>query len=321
MSCRKLTVALVASLAVALAAPLAEAQRTSPTDDTVKPARFESPANAKQQQAVRFTRRAAQIGDSVEQQISLMSRMTTVHRKNNEVNEQTKVEMRAKQQREITTKGVENGRATAVRVHYAAAGTVVEARGSRNEQEDSPEPVVGKSYLCLREGGPEGDLRITYEDGTLPPMDEYEIVARHMETVGCGNPLADFLAGQTIEIGETLDVPKVVAARLLNLDFDFGSLSRFQLKLEKVEENGDAKLAVFSTHIEAASSGSSQMKMQVEGPLVVDADSCRTVKVDLTGPIGMTESRGSYSMAYQVIGTGQLQMKVASTYRDAKRKR
>ena len=46
-----------------------------------------------------------------------------------------------------------------------AAGMAVEARGTRNEQEDSPEPVVGKSYLCRREGGPEGDLRITYDDG------------------------------------------------------------------------------------------------------------------------------------------------------------
>ena len=56
-----------------------------------------------------------------------------------------------------------------------------------------------------------------------------------------------------------------------------------------------------------------------EGPLVIDVATCRAQKISLVGPIGMSETRGSYSTAYQVIGTGKLQMSIASTYRDAKR--
>jgi hypothetical protein len=77
--------------------------------------------------------------------------------------------------------------------------------------------------------------------------------------------------------------------------------------------------AVFLARVEAASSDSSQMRLQVEGPLVLQLDTCRAVRVDLSGPIGMSETRGSYSTAYQMIGTGQLKMRIASTYRDAAR--
>jgi len=59
------------------------------------------------------------------------------------------------------------------------------------------------------------------------------------------------------------------------------------------------------------------MRLQVEGPLIVQADSCRAVRVDLNGPIGMSETRGSYSTAYQVIGTGHLKTSISATCREA----
>jgi hypothetical protein len=65
--------------------------------------------------------------------------------------------------------------------------------------------------------------------------------------------------------------------------------------------------------------GATQMRLEVDGPLVVDVATCRAQKMALSGPIGMSDTRGSYSNAYQMIGTGKLNMSIASTYRDAKR--
>ena len=150
-------------------------------------------------------------------------------------------------------------------------------------------------------------------------MEEFEIVAQHMEIVGRPNPLAEFLADKSVAIGQTIELPRKIAGKLFNLGDQFGDVTRFELTLQKAHIEGGVTQAVFLARVEAASNGSSQMRMQVEGPLVVQADTCRAAHVDLSGPIGMSETRGSYSTAYQVIGAGQLKMRIASAYRDRKR--
>jgi hypothetical protein len=119
--------------------------------------------------------------------------------------------------------------------------------------------------------------------------------------------------------GQTIALPPKTAGKIFNLGDQFDEVTRFELTLKNVTRTGDATCAEFLTRIDAASSHASQMRMQLEGPLTVEAGTCRAVQVDLTGPIAMSETRGSYSTSYQVIGTGQLKMSVASTYRDAER--
>jgi hypothetical protein len=160
---------------------------------------------------------------------------------------------------------------------------------------------------------------ITDENGQTPPPDEYEIVAQNMEMVGRANPLASFLAGRSIAVGETVNLPKDLADQLFNPGDRFGEVTRFDLLLEKAETQDGTPCAVFLARVEAASNDSSQMRMQMEGPLVMQIDTCRAVQLSLSGPIGMSETRGSYSTAYQLIGTGQLKTSIESAYRDAKR--
>ena len=69
--------------------------------------------------------------------------------------------------------------------------------------------------------------------------------------------------------------------------------------------------------VQAASNSATQMRLEVAGPLVVDVATCRAQRIAFIGPIGLSESRGSYSTASQMIGTGRLQMSVASIFRDA----
>jgi hypothetical protein len=186
-------------------------------------------------------------------------------------------------------------------------------------QSPSPQPVEGKTYHCRREGGEDGKLIITDADGNVPPKAEYQIVSEHMEMVGRANPLAEFLAGRSIAIGETLELPQHAADRLFNLGERFGKVDRFDLTLRETIDDGGIASAVFLARVEAASSGSAQMRLQVEGPLVVQIDSCRAVRVELSGPIALAESRGSYSIAHHVIGTGQLSMSIVSVYGDQSR--
>jgi hypothetical protein len=185
--------------------------------------------------------------------------------------------------------------------------------------EKKPQPVAGKTYLCQRLPGKDGGLNITDEAGHIPPTDEYEIVAQQMEMVGRPNPLAEFLAGKSIAMGQTIELPRGVAGKIFNLGEQFGEVTKFELKLNDVSSTDGHARAKFVARVEAASNNASQMRMQMEGPLVVEVDTCRAVNLSLSGPIAMSETRGSYSTSYQVIGTGTLKTHIASVFRDAGR--
>jgi hypothetical protein len=290
---------------------------------SVQPASFDASAGSNARQAIRFGRRPARAGDEVEQAVGLEMRLATIERRGNQMGDRSHTAIRAVQSRVVTTTAVASGRSTAVRVRYLKATKQLAAGDvPPSISEDDPhgiQPIAGKAYFCSRKAGNDGNLVITDAAGNIPPLDEYEIVAQHMDMVGRPNPLAEFLAGKSIGIGETVALPKEVAGKLFQLGDQFGDVTRFELTLEKLQVRNGTEHAVFLARIEAASNDASQMRMQVEGPFVVEADTCRAVRVDLIGPIGMSESRGTYSTAYQVIGTGQLKMRIASTYRDVQR--
>ena len=300
----------------------AGAQSPTPSPSPAQQASFRDSAIQSGASTVHFARQAARVGDEVEQSVSLEMRLTTLVRQQNQVLDQTKTTMRVMQRRAVTTTEVEAGRITAVAVRYLEATKQLTASGNAAASEPSPptaQPVQGKAYRCRREAGDGGRLVITDEQGQTPPAEEHEIVAQNMEMIGRNNPLADFLAGQSIAVGQTIALPKDVAERLFNLGERFGEVQRFDLTLEEASVEEGTPCALFRAHVEAASNDSSQMRMEVAGPLVVQVDTCRSVRTSLSGPIGMSETRGSYSVARQLIGTGQLNMSIASRYRDTAR--
>jgi hypothetical protein len=277
-------------------------------------------------QRVTFSKRPAQVGDEVEQTLALAMHMTTTLRQGNQIGKRTRTTARNDQRRVVTTMQVESDRAVAVRVRYLDASKQLDADNSTTQQKQPPrdsapvaQPVAGKTYLCQRQPGKDGPLTITDEAGNVPPKDEYEIAAQHMAMVGRPNPLAELLAGQSLAIGQTISLPPQLAGKIFSLGEQFDEVTRFELVLQGVKFLDNATCAEFLARVDAVSSSASQMRMQLEGPLTVHADTCRAVKVDLGGPIAMSEMRGSYSTSYQVIGTGQLKMNVASTYRDVTR--
>jgi hypothetical protein len=293
---------------------------------------FDRTTAASAQQAVRFGRRPAQVGDQTEQTIALEMKLTLNMRRGNELLGKNQSTVVTNQRRVMTTRAVDAGIATAMTVSYPEAtkqiigsqepGVAVAPDGTdaNIESPRAPQPVQGKTYLCQREPGENGRLIVSDEAGNQPPAEELEIVTQQMEMVGRQNPLAQYLAGREVAIGESLELPKEVASQIFNLGEKFGRVSHFTLTLQKLQNDGGSECAVFTTNVEAESNDSSQMRLQIEGPLVVQVDTCRAAKISLIGPIGMSETRGSYSTAYQVIGTGRLQMNVASTFGQAQQR-
>jgi hypothetical protein len=309
--------------AVLLLAEGASAEK--PNAAPVRKASFDAAVASDLPQSITFIKKASQAGDRVEQSQAVEMRMTTTVRQGVTLVEQTRGNVCYAQRRVVTTTSVDHGRVTEVKVQYIdATKQVSESAAGANskplsEGTKSPEPVAGKTYVCRREPGAAGKLKVTYLDGKVPPEEECNIVSQHMESIGRPNPLAEYLDGRQIAIGETIQLPQQIARRIFSLGEAFGEVTQFDLTLQTVEHSGSHAQATFNARVEAASNNASQMRMQVEGPIVVQVDTCRALKVDLSGPIGLSETRGSVGNSYQVIGTGNLKTHIASTYHDAKR--
>jgi hypothetical protein len=321
---------LASALAVLLASRSAVSQQTRQSSATaVRSTSFADSASRGESQNVGFGRHAPRVGDRVEQTLALEMRLAMSVRQGNQLTGKSQMRMLSEQRRVVTTSEVQAGRTVAVTVQYLeATKQMVVSDGpasdtaiadAKESSHPTAQPVQGKSYHCRREAGDNGKLLVTDERGIVPPTAEYEIVAQNMETIGRTNPLAEFLAGRSVAVGETLKLPRDAADRMFNLSERFGDVTCFDLTLRKTLTVDGAQCAEFLARVEAASTDSSQMRLQVEGPLVVQLETCRAVRTDLSGPLGLSESRGSYSTAHQVIGTGQLSMRIASAYDDAQR--
>lgn len=301
----------VIALLVAVSVVPAVAQQAGPG---ARAASFERPAPA-----VRFARQPPEVGDQVEQTIAVDVRMTIAERHGMDVVGQTQSAARSSQRRVVTTSDVAGGVATGVKLRYVTATRQTGRGDGATEAELAPpeaQPTSGKVYTCHCAGDA---LLVTDARGDIPPLGEYELVAQHMELLGRPNPLADFLAGQTVRVGQRVSLPSEVAERLLGIGDRLGTVKRFDLTLTGTATEDGAACAVFQADVEAASSDSSQMCLQVGGPMVIQTDSCRPVRIELSGPIGMSETRGSYSTKYYLIGTGHMAVNLQSVYHDVRR--
>jgi hypothetical protein len=306
--------ALIACLHVCILVPAACLAQIAAT-----PAAYNAPAPSATSQSVTFQRRVPEIGDQLEQNFNVSLELTSMVRQNNQILEKTKNALRRTQRRVVTTTHVAGGVPVAVMVRYAEAGKQI-ATGPADGQLSAPkslaQPVEGKVYRVARDGEA---LLIKDEQGSIPPLDEYEIVALNMESLGRPNPLADFLTGQTIAVGQTVELPAAVAEKLMGLGGDLGKVTRFSITLQQIDTVQGRRCAVFQSTIEAESIDSSQMRLAVDGPMAIEIDTCRAVEANFAGPIGMSETRGSLSATYQMTGTGKMAVTIASKFSDVTR--
>lgn len=254
------------------------------------------------QDSVRFGKQSPSIGVVLDQSVVVGMSLKTRSLQDSQVIEQAEVESERRQRRIVTAEVVDSGR---------VVGAVVEFVASERSRGDvsAADPVVGKRYRCVREGE---DLRITTLEGDVPPLDEYKVVAEAMESLGKPNALADFLAGKSVAVGDRLELPPDVAQQAIGFDRRMGQVERFVLVLKGVDSASSATFARFDAEIEASGAGSSQMRMMVFGEFVVDASTSRVASAVLSGPIGLSETRGSAGHKYQVAGTGKLRLELAS---------
>lgn len=191
------------------------------------------------------------------------------------------------QKRLVTIEDVAQGVANKARVRFDEAG-------SRNttSQKDKPrsrptqliEPVTGQTYIVSRN---EAGLSVVYENGETPGELESAYVLRTLATFGLPNPLAVFLHGRKVKIGESLQLPAKAAIGLMGLDNAEGAKAKCQLKLSKLASKEERMEAVFEMELEARQADG--MLTHLAGTLRLDPATCRVIHLDAKGPFELPE--------------------------------
>lgn len=257
------------------------------------------PAN----QAVTFVKQAAERGDRVDQALQVELQLESTVRKGGQEVEKSSSAMGRHQVRTVIAEQVIDGRTMAARVRFAACTRKI-------DNKTSEPPVVGKTYVCRRLE--DDTLSVTREDGSIASPDEFSIVSESMESLGRPNPLADYLAGKTVTVGETLEVPGEVGAALLGSKAAMGKVSKFTLLLRELAP--DASVATFAVEIESVGTNKTQMRLMVAGELDIEPASCRTRRMAIAGPLGMATTTGSYSTAQTTYVRGKLKLDMRADY-------
>ena len=292
-----------------LVASSSHAQEIQPTTH-VAPVLLPEPTAAA---GVQFSQQPAQVGDRVAQQVDLELNLSTSIIQSGQLAHQENMSMERRQLRLVEVTEVAEGKVRRARVTFSRS------RHKTPENDDSaqgPEqevvgPVEGKTYLLTRQGK---QLLVTDPQGVIPPREEFEIVFSSMQSLGLPNPLAQFLLTRTIQVGQTLELPKEIAAQMFGFGNELGEVKRFQLQLEELSTFEGEPCAVFAATIEVIGTASQPMQISVTGPVVILTETCRTVVTDLTGPLSFDEVERTSLGSYQYRAAGTMRVAVRASY-------
>ena len=222
-------------------------------------------------------------------------------------------EVRREQQRQI--KIVEIGPKAPTKAIVTYKTSAVSVKQADAAPMKSSQPVSGKSYQVTRTGN---ELSITTLDGKAPPANELSLLKANLDAFGLPNPIATFFDGRTMHVGESVDLPIDLAKELLGFQDGVGNISSLKMKLTKLLNTKQGKLAVFDTKL-VAKQNKDGVSITLQGQLAIEIDSCRTAVVNLSGPVSVDEVRGPKNGQFEVKSQGELKVAVRATYQNAKR--
>tara|TARA_B100000809_G_scaffold256876_1_gene297497 strand:- start:463 stop:1344 length:882 start_codon:yes stop_codon:yes gene_type:complete len=174
--------------------------------------------------------------------------------------------------------------------------------------------VHGKTYRVWRENG---QLVVTNPQGTVPSSEEVEIVRQSMQSVGRGNPIAQFLHQRTVEVGQTLHLPAELARELLGTDTPLNKDQKMPMTLLVVREIRGVLCGIFEADLENTSQLGARTSTHMHGKFAVELDTCRVVSTVFQGPVTYRLSRsiGGESYVVETAGSLQVEMKAETVRR------
>lgn len=258
-------------------------------------------------QTVTFVFQPVLSGQQIKQQVSIRTNTTTTYEQsqqiisssdNNDLNEQI---------RQITVLE-SDPKSTRIEVTYSRA--ILKA-GKSILAKSRPQSVDKQSYIVTRI---DGELMVTDKHGNTPPEQELDIVRSNMQWVGQPNPLAQFLNGRTITLGESLQLPKHLATDLIGGANGLGAVDRVTLKLKQIRKLRGRRCGVFDAVLVADSVARDKPKVRIVGDIAIEIATCRSMDIKMDTNLDLREQRGPVGATFTVSNRGQVRIAIKATY-------
>ena len=254
----------------------------------------------------RFAHQPPKIGEQITQWVKIASDLQATILQDKQIVSSENRRVQSEQFREITILEIAKGNSTKIKLTYAKAQSVDTSDPRKPRIE--PQPVANKSYLVSRPGE---QLVVTDLAGRAPPPEELTIVKANMQSIGKSNPLAAFLRNRTVRIGESLVLPRELAADLLNGANKTGQLQQVVLKLRNLHNVEGDLCAEFEMTIQG---GPGAVGVQ-KGMIVIEANTCRSRSFVLDNTLASAEQRGPVGNTFTVSHRGKVRVAVRASYR------
>jgi hypothetical protein len=250
-------------------------------------------------------------GQQVEQRVQTHSRLQTTFTQSQQLISSDTKNRKTEQIRKVLVIEGRPERTAQVQVSYESA---TDRDAGKLLSRPQPQPVAGKRYLVSRDVADKtAELIITYTDGTQPPADELAIVDANMQAVGKTNPIAQFLNGKKVEIGEQLSLPAELAAELLSPALA-NEAERVDLRLLRLAAIDHHAAAVFATQIVGRMNEQDQPSFDCHGEITIAVATCRTLGIDMKAKVSLTEERGPAIAPFEVNNVGEVAIQMSATY-------
>ena len=248
------------------------------------------------------------VNDEIHQSIRCELDAERTIRQQNQLVDTSKQTMERMQDRSLKILAIQGGRPTRARLDYRVSVTNLTDEHKRAVK--ATQPIAGNVYLVQRD---QQGLVITTEKGHPISDEEDKILRPQLQNFGQSNPLAEFLNGRSLSIGESIEVPKEVAAQLLGMTGNSAKTDKLGLKLVMTQDVEGERCAVFETLLKT-SGQETAMSLIMKGELIIEVNTCRTRSIRLHGPVAISETRGPSIGRFVVSTNGTLDVAIRSSF-------
>jgi hypothetical protein len=259
---------------------------------------------------VRFQRGSARVGDVVRQALECELQAEVVISQAGQTIDSSRQGLQRRQDRLLEILQLDGPRTSRGRIRYPVAAKTATLEG--HDPQSIDEPIAGKTYLVSRGG--DNELRITDPAGQPPPPEELALLEAGLQGFGLPNPLADFLDGRQLRVGQTVELPAEVAAELLGIAPSVGEVQRFSMRLTGTRQVDEVRCAIFQTLLRTAQQEDMNVTLLMRGQLTIQVSTCRTVEMTMEGPVAISEARGPAQGRFLVSTQGTLHVAVQTRY-------
>lgn len=262
------------------------------------------------EKAVTFGAQPVIAGQRITQQVSIRTNATRTFEQSGQIISSTDYDILNDQIRHITVMVADPRSSTRIQVKYARAMVKV---GRGFTAKSQAQPVAGKSYQVARV---DGELQVTDLQGHTPPEEELHIVRSNMQWVGQPNPLAQFLNGRTVMLGESLQLPKQLAADLFGEANELGQVDRVMLRLQRIRNVRGRECGVFDALLIGESPAGDTPNVRSRGDIAVEIASCRSLNIKMDATLDAKEQRGPAGATFTVSNRGKVRIAIEARYDD-----